>query len=271
MKCLSVWVCFTLLLCALGGWTKAADLPTVKGKIAVIAHRGGSSLAPENTLAAFKKAIVLGADYVEIDVRQTKDRSLICIHDSTVDRTTDGKGKIEDLTLEEVKSLDAGSWFSKDCQGERVPTLKEVLSLCKDKIHVYLDHKEGNTEEIWKTIREAGMTGSVVVYNRVAELKEWKRIAPEVPVMPSLPDPFQREGGVAAFLKVLPAEVLDGGLGDWTLERVDEAHREGVQVYVDCLGLHDNAPWHRRALEMGVDGIQTDRPDLLIEALRKRE
>jgi len=271
MKRLSRWLGLAFLVCLNAATTPSADLPPVKGGVAIIAHRGGSSLAPENTLAAFRRAMELGVDYVEVDVRQTKDGGLVCMHDSTVDRTTNGKGKVEELTLEEIQALDAGSWFSQEYRGERVPTFQEVLSLCKDKIHVYLDHKEGETEKIWKALREADMLGSVVVYNGVAELQEWKRIAPEVPVMPSLPDRFQRQGGVEMFLKILPAEVLDGNLGDWSRERVAEAHGQGVQVYVDCLGLHDSAPWHKRALEMGVDGIQTDRPDRLVEVLRAEQ
>ena len=91
------------------------------------AHRGASSIAPENTISAFEKAIGLGADGIELDVQCTRDDSVIVMHDLTVDRTTNGKGYVKDLTYEYIKSLDAGGWFSPSFAGEKVPTLSEVL------------------------------------------------------------------------------------------------------------------------------------------------
>src|SRR5437868_7957496 len=101
------------LLClpASSGNTDFAPLPRLKHPIAVIGHRGGRALAPENTLAAFRNAIRLGADYVEIDVRATRDGHLVIMHDSTVDRTTNGSGAVRDLDFATIRSLDAGSKF----------------------------------------------------------------------------------------------------------------------------------------------------------------
>ena len=93
----------------------------------VIAHRGGSVVAPENTLEAFRRAIDSGADAIELDVRLTKDGHLAVIHDRRVDRTTSGTGVIGRLTLAEIKELDAGSWFGPDFKSARVPTLDEVV------------------------------------------------------------------------------------------------------------------------------------------------
>lgn len=239
-------------------------LPPIKNKIAVIAHRGASALAPENTLAGVRKAIAIGADFVEVDVRETRDGHLICMHDSTLDRTTDGQGRVEDRTLEYIRGLDAGSWFSDRFAGDRVPTFDEVLEVSRGKINIYLDHKAGSAKAILTTLEKREMTQSVIVYNSVDELKKWKQLAPEIPIMPSLPRAFRRPGGVAAFLKILPAEVLDGGISDWTKELVDQAHQNGVQVQVDCLGIHDSADGYRKALEYGVDGIQSDHPDEVV-------
>ena len=108
----------------------------------IIAHRGASGLAPENTMAAFKKAYDTGVSMIELDVQKTKDGHLVIMHDDTVDRTTNGKGKIEDLTLEEIKKLDAGSWFSSEYTGEKIPTLGEVLEWAKDKIKVDIEVKD---------------------------------------------------------------------------------------------------------------------------------
>src|SRR6266700_3376300 len=94
----------------------------------LIAHRGGSLEAPENTLAAFGHAIKLGIRYVELDVHLTRDGALAVIHDESVDRTTDGHGLVQDHSLAELKQLDAGAWFNPAYAGERIPTLDEVLA-----------------------------------------------------------------------------------------------------------------------------------------------
>jgi len=95
----------------------------------VIAHRGATGYAPENTLPAIKKAIGLGANYIEIDVHQSKDEAVVVIHDYSVDRTTNGSGKVLDLTLEELKTLDAGSWYDSSFAGTQIPTLDEAIDI----------------------------------------------------------------------------------------------------------------------------------------------
>ena len=108
----------------------------------VIAHRGSSSDRPECTLAALRRAIEVGATASEVDVRLTLDRQLVILHDQTLDRTTNGTGKIGSKTLAEVRRLDAGSWFDAKYRTERVPTLREVLEVGRGKIDVLLDLKE---------------------------------------------------------------------------------------------------------------------------------
>lgn len=102
------------------------------GKTLIFAHRGSKGTHPENTLAAFKEAIRLGVDGIELDVHLTKDGELVVIHDETVDRTTNGTGRVIDFSLEELQQLDAGSWFAGEFKGEKIPTLSEVLELLKD-------------------------------------------------------------------------------------------------------------------------------------------
>lgn len=98
----------------------------------IFAHRGSSGTHPENTIAAFEEAIRLGVDGIELDIQLTKDDELVVIHDYTLDRTTDGTGKVRDYTLEEVKAFDAGSKFSPEFTGETIPTFREVLALLQD-------------------------------------------------------------------------------------------------------------------------------------------
>ncbi|HLV81258.1 MAG TPA: glycerophosphodiester phosphodiesterase family protein [Chthonomonadaceae bacterium] len=248
-----------------------APLPRLKHRIAVIAHRGGRALAPENTLAALRNAIRLGADYVEVDVRATRDGRLVIMHDRTVDRTTNGSGAVKDLDFATIRALDAGIKFDPRYAGEKVPTLDEVLELCRGKINVYLDHKEAPTAQILEALRRHSMQRHVVIYNDVEDLQEWKRLAPDLPVMPSLPDSYRRAGGIAEFERTLPAEALDGNLEEWTPELIAQAHAAGVKVYVDNLGSNDNPDGFRKALAMDVDGIQTDYPNQLLATLKGRQ
>lgn len=98
----------------------------------IIAHRGASAYAPENTMASFMKALEMKSEGIELDVHMTSDKALVVCHDEKVDRTTNGKGFIKDFTLEEIKKLDAGSWFAEEFKEEKIPELREVLELIKD-------------------------------------------------------------------------------------------------------------------------------------------
>src|SRR2546423_7308305 len=93
----------------------------------VIAHRGASGNAPENTLAAFRKAVALGATFIETDLQLSRDAHFVAIHDTTVDRTTNGQRAVHDMTLADLRRLDAGSAFRSECPGDRIPTLEETL------------------------------------------------------------------------------------------------------------------------------------------------
>ncbi len=245
-----------------------APLPPLKHKIALIAHRAGRGIMPENTLAAIRNAIKIGADYVELDIRATKDGKLVIMHDRNVDRTTNGHGNVRDLDFATIRSLDAGEKFNAKFAGEKVPTFDEVLALCHNKVHIYVDHKEAPTEQVLAAIKKHGMEKQVIIYNGPEDLKAWKAIAAHLPVMPSLPDEFRKPGGIVEFEKFLAAEVLDGNIEEWTKELIADAHACGVKVYVDNLGPNDNPAGFKMAIEMGVDGIQTDYPDQLSKYLK---
>ena len=121
-------------------------LTNLQRKVAIIAHRGASDTAPENTLAAIRKALLSPVDYIEVDIHQTKDGELILMHDATVNRTTNGQGTIADLTLTEIKKLDAGTWFDSAYQHEKVPTLNEVLEIVKGHKKLLIEIKKGDGE-----------------------------------------------------------------------------------------------------------------------------
>ena len=131
----------------------AADLPAsaattaelvaaAQGVKRIAAHRGAMLDRPENTIAAIERAIEAGATTVEIDVRTSRDGMLVLMHDAKVDRTTNGTGRANDLSWAELATLDAGSWFSPECAAERVPSLDQILKVCRGRIEVQLDLKE---------------------------------------------------------------------------------------------------------------------------------
>lgn len=135
------------------------------GDIYVIAHRGAHLGIPENTLAAYRKAIELGCDFVEIDVRKTKDGRFVSIHNATVDAYVDGvSGKVSDFTLAELKQMNIGKRVGPGWEHEKIPTLKEILQLCRGQIGVYLDLKEPYVKELVAIIQRYEMARDVIWY-----------------------------------------------------------------------------------------------------------
>lgn len=117
---------------------------TSSKKVIITGHRGAAGYAPENTLASIQKALDLGVDRIEIDIHQSKDSVILVIHDDTVDRTSNGKGKVADLNYAELSSLDAGSYFSPDFKNERIPTLEQVIQLVNGQADLLIEFKFGN-------------------------------------------------------------------------------------------------------------------------------
>lgn len=138
-------------------------------KVLVVAHQGASIVAPENTLASFRKALDMSADALELDVMLSKDGEVVVIHDTLVDHTTDGSGNVSDLTLAELKELDAGSWFAPEFSEERVPTLQEVMSLARGRALLEIEIKTraflpGSLErKVLDLIVENGIEKEVIV------------------------------------------------------------------------------------------------------------
>jgi glycerophosphoryl diester phosphodiesterase len=250
-----------------GSGAARSRLDAKQGRIAVIAHRGACTMAPENTLAAMRKAIDMGADLVEMDVRTTADGHIVVIHDPSVDRITDGRGAVRSLTLAQIKELDAGSWFSPEFAGEKVPTLEETLSLCRGKVGVYIDLKDASVPELISAVEKCRMTSDVAVFADVAQLQEMKRLCPRIAITPA-PGGWLSVRGIARFLaRSLRAEVIDSDFSSWRPERIRETHAAGARAWVEMMGESDNAQGMREAIRMGADAIETDHPDILLRLL----
>jgi glycerophosphoryl diester phosphodiesterase len=254
----------------------------------VMAHRGGAGLWPENTARAFAGAVALGADVLEMDLHSTADGALVVIHDATVERTTDGAGRVNSMTLAELKRLDAGYRWTRDDgrtfpfrgKGITVPTLGEVLDkFPKARLNIDLKQAQPSlVKSFCRGLRENRAAGRVTVASFASEtLTEFRRECPEVGTSASLDEvaalsaELQAGRGVGAAagksrprLVQVPEKVFGRQLV--TAELVAAAHRGGLEVHVWTI--NDEAAM-RRMLALGVDGIMTDYPDKLIALLKQ--
>lgn len=244
-----------------------APLPETKYKLAVIAHRGDHTKVPENTLEAVKAAIKSGADYVEVDLRTTSDGHRVILHDAAVDRMTDGSGKVKELTLAEIRQLKVSDKNHPVKKTYRIPTFAEVLKACRGKINIYLDFKDADVAATYDQIRDAGMDRQVAVYvNSIPQYKEWRKIAPGVPVIASAIEEVKTKEELAFFLDQANLEVLDN---IYDKDMVSAANDAGVAVWLDVESNTENESDWNEALQKGIQGIQTDHPKELIAYLNK--
>ncbi len=244
--------------------------PPRNGSVYVVAHRGAHQGIPENTLAAYKRAIELGVDFVEIDVRQTKDGHLVSVHNASVDAyVLDGKkGKVNELTLEELKALDIGSRIDPKWKDEKIPTLDEIFSLCKGKVGIYLDLKEAPVDRVVQLVKKYGMEHDVLWYADVNELKEVQAACASCIVMPD-PGPVEN---LSKLIELFHPTVVAAVWEYFTPEMAMECQKQGAVLIVDeghVSPPQDVECWEK-LVEGGAGGIQTNYPEELIRFLRTR-
>ncbi|MBN8860327.1 MAG: alpha/beta hydrolase fold domain-containing protein [Sphingobacteriales bacterium] len=264
----------TFLLLALGfclanlfAQEKTASLPKTKYNLVVIAHRGDHTKVPENTIASLKEAIKSGADYAEIDLRTTKDGYMVLQHDATVDRMTNGTGKIKDLTLAEIQQLNVNNKNKPSKKVYRIPTFEEVLKTCKNKINIYLDFKDADVAETFRQIQAAGMENQVAVYvNSIPQYKQWREIAPKIPLITSVIGGITNKEQLSFFLGQASIEALDN---IYDTGMIATANDNDVAVWMDVESDDESPEIWNTALSKGIQGIQTDHPKALIEYLDK--
>lgn len=218
-----------------------------------IGHRGAAGHAPENTLAAIRKGIALGVDFVEIDVRRTADDVLVALHDETVDRTCNGTGRIDRLSLPDLRMLDAGN-------GERIPTIEEVLKEATGKTGVILELKvAGVGQQTVELTRATGFRGNVIyasfLHDELRDIRSVEQAASLMVLFSQLPhDP------VARALEYKPSHV---GLRHNTATRrlVEAFHHQHLLV---CVYTVNNLRDIQRAFSLGVDGIISNFPERIM-------
>lgn len=256
----------------LESWTTA-----VERGLMTIAHRGASGYAPENTIAAFDQAVNMRADMLELDVQFSQDGHAVVIHDPTVDRTTDGKGAVQSLTLAQLQRLDAGSWYETSFRGERIPTLAQVLERYGGEVGLLIEVKEavaaeGVERKLVDILQPYMATGEenrprvplVVQSSDTAFLERLHKLAPELPLGVVITragrlshDDILGYAQYADYIS-LPIRLVNK-------TSVGRIHQMGLKAFVWTMRNILQVPL---VVEASVDGIITDFPDMVPTHMR---
>ena len=236
----------------------------------VIAHRGISGRYPENTLVAFQRAVEAEVDWIEFDVHTTADGVVIVSHDTTADRCTDGHGYFKTMTLQQVKQLDAGRWFSEEFAGTRIPTFEEALDLLGDgRVRLCIEIKGDDTGDYLRTawgtvglLKKRGLLRYVVIASFNIEclraVKMWE------PLLGTSLDPSPQDGSCTPWELCQQVLMCSASMQHYyetlTPELIQEAHGHGFTLWTWTVNEPDDM---RRMIDMGVDGIMTDYADVL--------
>lgn len=240
-------------------------------KIVAVGHRGTKKFAPENTIAAHEVAFALGARAIEFDVRCTKDGHFILIHDATVNRTTDGIGRVKDLTLSQIRELDAGIGKGPEFVGEKVPTLREALRNVKGRFVVDIDFKGGpaNSADILANVleEEGFSTGHLVtIFARRHHFKLLNSLCPQYALRPH----YISQRKTRFLAKTQPLEVMGLRRLSFSQKAARSITSSNLHLFCNVMGKYDNEVGFEDAINAGARFIQTDNLDLLIPYLEKR-
>ena len=241
----------------------------------LLAHRGDLAHAPENTLPSFSQAIQKGADGVELDAKLTVDGHVIVIHDETVDRTTNGKGKVASLTLEGIRRLDAGAWFDAKFAGTQVPLLEEVFEtvgknkLINIELTNYFSPRDGLVKKVCELIKRHNNAGQIIFSSFLpSNLKVAAQTLPEIPrgllAMPGILGWWARSFGFMFG----DYQALHPHISSVSREQIQRAHRIKRRVHVWTANEFEDV---KRLGDWGVDGIFTDDPAAALKALGRGE
>ena len=240
----------------------------------ILAHRGASVDAPENTLAAFELALAQGAHGVELDVKLSADREVVVFHDATVERTTDGQGKVAQLSLAALRELDAGSFFSDEFRGEKIPTLAEVFekmgkrTIINVELTNYKTPRDGLADKVCKLVQHFGLQDRVHFSSFLSSnLKRTRKLLPDTPR-----GLLALGGWIGLWARSFgfnfgEYQALHPSLKDTTARQVARVHRLKRRIIVWTV---NNGEDMRRLFNWGVDGIITDDPKLAVEIISEQ-
>lgn len=237
-----------------------------------IAHRGFAGIAPENTLISFQKALEHKPDAVECDVHLSADGRLMVIHDETLERTTNGKGKVGEMTFTELRKLDAGSWYSKKYQGEKIPSLEELIDLVKGKTGLCVELKgKGTASKTVELIEKFNIIDKCSLFSFMPEeILLAKQLNPAIstlllryfdPKKPETLKPLE----VAHQVLSSHANILGINKESVSPELIHLMHQRAITVGVYTVNTEE---WMNKLINWDVDGIVSDYPDLLMNTLK---
>jgi glycerophosphoryl diester phosphodiesterase len=240
----------------------------------IFAHRGASAYAPENTLAAFRLAKLQGAPAIELDAKLTADKEVVVIHDATVDRTTNGTGKVNELTFEEIRNMDAGVKFAPEFQGEKIPSLKEVFEDCSDSLFInveltnYSSPRDELPQKVARLVLETSVEEKVLFSSfNLFNLIKIKKLLPQCEVaILALPG---WKGFAARSLpgRLASPKIVHPFLGDASAAFIRRQKKHDRRVHVWTVNKQGDM---RRLFLMGVEGIFTDAPNLACQLIREK-
>lgn len=239
------------------------------GKTIVYAHRGASGTAPENTMAAFHRAVEIGSQGIECDVQMTKDGKLVICHDETINRTTNGKGFIKDMSYQELSTFDAGSWFDSKYKGEKIPLLEELLELAKNSgIYLNIELKNGIVQytdmekKVLDMVKSFGLMDKTIfsTFNHYS-VYELKKISPKAITgalyMEGLYQPWN-------YLKSIQCECAHPFYLAAHPEITQELVQHGYTVNAFTV---DDPKTAAMLIQSGVEGIITNHPEKILEII----
>ena len=252
---------------------KPVKLTTFKRPL-IIAHRGYRAKYPENTLAAFSAALDIGVKMIELDVMLTRDRKMVVIHDATLERTTDGHGQVNSYTLQELKELDAGSWFHPRFAGERLPSIEEVLDLVRDRALINIEIKSNAYEahhppdaiekQVVELVRRKNALTSVLISSFEWKILENVASMEEAPAI-ALISKYPADGGNVGRCIRLNVFSWHPNCGELKYDQVKIMREQGIRVFPYNV---DSPGEYQRMIQMDVDGIITSDPLLLSDLAR---
>lgn len=224
----------------------------------VIAHKGASGHAPENTLRSFRKAVEYSAQMIELDIHETLDGKLVCLHDSTVDRTTNGNGAVHSFTYKELRELDAG-------EGERIPLLEEVIKFAYRKIQVNIELKViGVEKKVLEIVESHRMLQDIIIssffHGTLATVRDLNELV-ETGVLVNKP-----KDELVRYALDFKANAINPLHELVNLDLIVDAHNAGLKVYPWTV---NDAQIMKQLYSVGVDGLITDFPDIAADVLRK--
>lgn len=228
-------------------------------RVEIVSHRGCHQQAPENTYAAARRCIELGVQWIEVDVRQSRDGVFFLLHDATLNRTTDGIGRLDWHAAVEIDQLDAGSWFGAEFAKEKVPRLEEFLLWVDGRARIYIDAKVPDIQPLVELVRRLEMTDQVFFwFGNDKQERLFRQLAPEIDLMTNA----YNTKAVYKAEKNYRANIIETELNWITADLVDACRQTGIKLML-FVG-NDDPEQLERAILWGADMINLDHPEAFL-------